>query len=217
VWISGGGALNKRIVIFLALFLVHGATAEAGSWVEDFTPYIGIGGGGFSTKYTEQGALGGLKLSKSTWGSFLKAGLDNQRYYFAVEVRAGLTGSVSNIFPAGTIGSIRPVDLTVQTTNFISYFAKLQYPVTQKFKVYGLLGGTTGRFKVESSGGVRGSVVTWKSAFSYGAGAEYRFRSKGSIGLEWVQYWNDVPLSIVSNTTSKASMYGVSLMINKFF
>jgi len=208
------GTLNKRIAIFLALFWVSGVvTAEAG----DFTPYIGAGGGVFSTKYTEQGALGGLVLDKTTWGSFIKAGVDNQRYYFGVELRAGLTGSISNTFPAGTIGSITPVDLKVQTTNFTSYFAKLQYPVTQRFRVYGLLGGTFGRFKVESQRGLRGAIVTWKSAFSYGAGAEYRFRSKGSIGIEWVQYWNDVPLSIVSNTTSKASMYGASFMINKFF
>ncbi len=209
--------MNKRIAILLSFFLVNGAAAEAGSWVGDFTPYIGIGGGGFNTSYSENGSLGGLKLSKTTWGSFLKAGLDNQRYYFGMEVRAGLTGSVSNNFPRLTIGNQLPFNLKVQTTNFISYFAKLQYPVTQKIRLYGLLGGTAGRFKVESTGGVTGSVVTWKSAFSYGAGAEYKFRSQGSIGIEWVQYWNDVPLSIVSSRTSKASMYGASFMINKFF
>jgi len=208
------GTLNKRIAIFLALFLSNGAVmAEAG----DFTPYVGIGGGVFGTKYAEQALLGGLELSKTTWGSFIKAGVDNQRYYFGIELRAGLTGSISNTFPAGTIGSITPIDLKVQTTNFISYFAKLQYPVSQNFRVYGLLGGTSGRFKVESKRGLRGSIVTWKSAISYGAGAEFKFRSKGSIGVEWVQYWSDVPLSIVSNATSKASMYGVSFMLNKFF
>jgi len=207
------GTLNKRMAAFLVLFLLGGAApVNAG----DFTPYIGIGGGVFSTKYAEQGALGGLVLDKTTWGSFIKAGVDYQQY-MGLELRTGLTGSVSNTFPAGTIGSITPIDLKVQTTNFISYFAKFQYPLTQKFRVYGLLGGTSGRFKVESLRGLRGAIVTWKSAFSYGAGAEYRFRSKGSIGIEWVQYWNDVPLSIVSNTTSKASMYGASFMINKFF
>jgi len=208
------GALNKHIAIFLSLFLVNGVvSAEAG----DFTPYIGIGGGMFGVKYAEQGSLGGLELSKTTWGSFIKAGVDNQRYYFGVELRAGLAGSISNTFPAGTIGSITPIDLKVQTTNFISYFAKLQYPVSQSFRVYGLLGGTSGRFKVESRRGLRGSVVTWKSAISYGAGAEFRFRSKGSIGVEWVQYWSDVPLSIVTGATSKVSMYGASIMINKYF
>jgi len=205
--------LNKRVAIFLAFFLVNGAVSvEAG----DFTPYIGVGGGVFGAKYAEQGVLGGLELSKTTWGTFIKAGVDYQQY-MGLELRTGLTGSVSNVFPAGTIGSITPVDLKIQTTNFISYFAKLQFPASQKFRVYGLLGGTAGRFKVTSSRGLRGAITTWKSAFSYGAGAEYKFRSKGSIGVEWVQYWNHVPLSIVSNATSKASMYGASLMINKFF
>jgi len=205
--------LNKRIAIFLSLFLGYGAAmVEAG----DFTPYIGIGGGVFSTKYAEQGALGGLVLDKTTWGSFIKAGVDYQQY-MGLELRSGLTGSISDTFPAGTLGSITPIDLKVKTTNFISYFAKVQYPVSRSFRVYALLGGTAGRFKVTSSRGLRGAATTWKSAFSYGAGAEYKFRSKGSIGIEWIQYWNDVPLAIVSNTTSKASMYGVSLMINKYF
>jgi len=207
------GILNKRIAIFLAFFLLGGVLpAEAG----DLTPYIGVGGGVFGAKYAEQGVLGGLELSKTTWGTFIKAGVDYQQY-MGLELRTGLSGSVSTIFPAGTIGSIRPIDLKIQTTNFVSYFAKFQYPVSQRFKVYGLLGGTAGRFKIESGRGLRGAIVTWKSAISYGAGAEYKFRSKGSIGVEWVQYWNDVPLSIVSNTTSKASLYGASIMVNKFF
>jgi len=205
--------LNKRMAAFLVLFLLNtAAPVEAG----DFTPYVGIGGGVFSTKYAEQGALGGLVLDKTTWGSFIKAGVDYQQY-MGIELRTGLTGSASNTFPAGTIGSITPIDLKVQTTNFISYFAKFQYPVTQKLRVYAILGGTAGRFKVTSSRGLRGSAVTWKSSISYGGGAEFKFRSKGSISAEWIQYWNDVPLAIAAGATSKASMYGASFMVNKYF
>jgi len=205
-------ALNKRIVFFLAFFLFNGGLAAAG----DLTPYIGVGGGVFGAKYAEQGVLGGLELSKTTWGGFIKAGVDFQQY-MGLELRTGISGAVSTVLPAGTIGSIRPIGLEIQTTNFISYLAKAQFPVTRKFRIYGLLGGTAGRFQIASAGGLRGAVTTWKSAFSYGGGAEYKFRSKGSIGVEWVQYWRNVPLSIVSNATSKASLYGASVMVNKFF
>jgi len=205
--------LSKRIVTFLVLFLFSGALrAEA----DDLTPYVGVGGGLFGAKYSEQGALGSLVLSKKTWGGFIKAGVDYQQYMGA-ELRTGLSGSVSTVFPAGTIGSATPIDLEIQTTNFISYLFKFQYPVSRKFRIYGLVGGTAGRFQIASARGLRGAITTWKSAFSYGGGAEYKFRSKGSIGVEWVQYWKNVPLSIVSNATSKASLYGASVMVNKFF
>jgi len=207
------GILNTRIVSFLALFLCNAAiTAEAG----DFTLYIGVGGGVFSTEYSEQGSLGSLGLNKKTWGSFIKAGIDYQQY-LGVEVRTGLSGSVATVFPAGTLGSSTPIDLNIQTTNFMSYFIKAQYPVIRQFNVYGLLGGTAGRFKINSSRGLRAASVTWKTSLSYGLGVEYKFRTKGSISAEWVQYWNRVPLQITSNATSKASMYGISIMINKFF
>jgi len=205
--------LNKRIASFLVLFFCNGVmTVEAG----DFTPYLGVGGGVFATEYSEQGSLGSLGMNKKTWGSFIKAGVDYQQY-LGVELRTGLSGSVSTIFPAGTLGSATPIDLTIQTTNFMSYFLKAQYPVLRQLNVYGLLGGTAGRFKINSSRGLRAASVTWKTSLSYGLGVEYKFRSKGSIGAEWVQYWNRVPLHIASNATSNASMYGISIMINRFF
>jgi len=205
--------LNRRVIGFLALFLGCGAMAAEAS---DFTPYVGIGGGMFGVQYKEQKALGGLKLNKRSWGSFIRAGVDYQQY-MGVEVRTGVTGRVSDNFPAGTLGSITPIDLTLQITNFISYMAKFQYPATQRFKAYALLGGTAGHFKIGSRRGLSGWEKTWKTGFSYGVGAEYRFRSQGSIAVEWMQYLHDVPLSIVSTGTSKGAMYGASIMINRFF
>ncbi len=203
---------NMKILL-LACCLISGVTvASAG----DFKPYIGIGGGLFSTEYSEQRVGGGLKMNKSTWGTFLKAGIDYQQFVGA-EFRLGLSGKVSDSFSGASIGAITPITLSAQASSFISYLLKAQLPVTQRARIYALLGGTAGRFQVRSSGGVSGSSTTWKSSISYGAGAEYRFRSRGSIGIEWVQYWNRVPLSVVSFGTSKASFSGASVMINRYF
>lgn len=204
-----GGRLKA---LLLACSLVAaGSVANAG----DFKPYIGIGGGFFSTEYSEQRVIGGVKLNKNSWGAFLKAGIDYQRFLGA-EFRLGGSGKVSDSFSA-TIGAISPINVSAQATTFISYLLKGQLPLAQRLKLYALLGGTAARFRVTSSGGVTGSTTTWKSSISYGAGAEYRFRSRGSIGIEWVQYWNRVPLSVVSFGTSKGSLSGASIVINKYF
>jgi len=207
--------VSNRMIGFLALFLCFGVITSKAE-AADFTPYIGLGGGVFSTEYSEQGTFGSLALKGTTWGSFIKAGVQYQQY-LGVELRTGLSGSASTVFPAGTLGSATPIDLKIQTTNFMSYFIKAQYPVMRQFNVYGLLGGTAGRFKITSNRGLQAASVTWKTSLSYGLGVEYKFRSKGSISAEWVQYWNRVPLQIATNATSKASMYGISLMINKYF
>ena len=102
-------------------------------------------------------------------------------------------------------------------TIFISYLAKLQYPITPSFDIYAMFGGTAGRLSTNSNIGIRGSSKTWKTDFSYGAGIAYRYNSQLSIGIEWMQYWKDVPLAIVTNTQSQASMYGINAIINKSF
>jgi len=206
--------MNKCFATFLAVFFMHGiSVANAGN----FTPYIGVGGGLFSTKYAEVGPLGGLIMKDSTWGTFVKAGADIFDYT-GIEIRSGITGKITKNFPAGTLGSIPPLAVSAQLTNFVSYFAKLQYPLTRQVKIYGLVGATSGRISVQRNQGVGGAITTWKTDLSYGSGIEYKFRVRGSIGLEWMKYWTTAPIqAIPPSTSSNSSFSGATLSINKFF
>jgi len=196
----------------LILFLSSIPAAYAG----DYTPYIGVGAGMYSTTYSENGARGGLSQSGSSGGGFIQAGID-YKHFGGIEGRIGGAGSSSGSFAAGTIGSATPFNLSTQMSMFISYLAKLQYPISPAFNVYAMFGGTAGRFVVDSNIGVQGSVKTWKTNFSYGAGLAFNFRNQFSVGLEWMQYWKDVPLSIVNSSKSQASMYGINAIVNKSF
>ena len=206
--------MKKYMVAFLVLFFMQGAAAAHAG---DFVPYVSVGGGQVVTEYDELGPAGGVKIRKSTWGAIVKAGVDMYEYT-GIEVRTGLTGKVKHPFPAGTLGSIPPLEVSAQVNNFVSYFAKLQYPITSKFKIYGLIGATSGRITIQRNQGVGGAFKGWKTALSYGGGLEYKFRVRGSIGLEWVQYWKNADLTAIPpSTSSKASFSGASLTINKFF
>ncbi|MBL4774863.1 MAG: porin family protein [Mariprofundus sp.] len=206
--------MNRYITTLWMLFFMQGAMV---AHADDFITYVSVGGGQVVTEYAEAGLAGGVSMKKSTWGATIKAGVDIYKYT-GIEVRTGITGKVNHNFPAGTLGSIPPLAMAVQVNNFVSYFAKLQFPINDQFKVYGLLGATSGRISVERNQGVGGALKGWKTALSYGAGLEYKFYSKGSIGLEWVQYWKNVALpAIPPSTSSKASFSGASLMVNQFF
>jgi len=206
--------MNKYVTVILALFLMQGGTA---AYAGDVVPYVSIGGGQVVTEYVENGPSGGVSMKKSTWGTYIKAGVDLYQYT-GFEVRGGITGRIQHDFPAGTLGSIPPLNVSAQVNGFVSYFAKLQYPITKSFKVYGLLGATTGHISVERNQGVGGALKGWKTDLSYGGGLEYKFRVRGSIGLEWVQYWKNANLTpIPPSTSSNASLSGLSLSINKFF
>jgi len=209
-----GGIMKKHLAMFVTVFFMQGASAV---YAGNFIPYVSVGGGLFSTTYAEVGPSGGLEMIRPTWGTFIKAGVDMFQYT-GVEIRAGITGKASQAFPAGTLSSTSPLDVSAQLTSFVSYLGKLQFPITQKVKVYGLLGATYGRISADRNQSAGGAFKGWKTALSYGGGIEYKFRSRGSIGLEWVQYWNKTALpAIPPSTTSQASFSGASLMINKFF
>jgi len=206
--------MNRYISTLWVLLLMPGAIAANAA---DFVTYVSVGGGQVVTEYDELGPAGGVHMKKPTWGATIKAGVDIYQYT-GFEVRTGITGKVKHLFPAGTLGSIPPLEVSAQLNNFVSYFAKLQYPVNDRFKLYGLIGATTARISVLRNQGVGGSLKGWKTGLSYGGGLEYKFRVRGSIGLEWVQYWKNVNLpSIPLSTSSKASFSGANLTINKFF
>lgn len=192
--------------------LGSGSVAFAG----DLKTYIGLGGGLFHLNYEENGPQGSIGLNKSTWGTFLTAGAQYKQYIGA-ELRAGLTGDVQSTFPANAYGNANPFDLKLGVNSFFSYFLKPQYPISDQLKVYGILGGTAGNFKTTSNNGVQLRTSTWKTGVTYGLGLEYQFRLKGSIAVEWLEYWSAVDLGIANGAFSKASMRGVSVMVNRSF
>ena len=198
---------------WLGLLLLGLLAGVSTSSANDFKPYIGLAAGTFNLKYTQNKPQGTVGTNKWTWGTFLKAGV-NYRDYIGLELRSGLTGRVSEIIPANAVGNARPVNLSIGADGFFSYLIKPQYPIADLYKVYGVFGGTVARFRVRGSSGVGLVSSTWKSGFTYGLGMEYKFRLKGSLAIEWVEYWSDVPMWIGARTTSKASIRGVSVMVN---
>jgi len=169
----------------------------------------------FHLKYSEVRATSSIGMNKSTWGTFLNTGIQYKKY-IGVELRAGLTGSGSAGFPANTLGYTLPVNLKIGTNAFFSYLLKPQFPVTDQFKVYGLFGGTAARFEATtSSGGVQRLNTPWKTGVTYGLGLEYQFRLKGSLAIEWVEYLSEVEHA--NGPESKASMRGISFIVNKSF
>ena len=205
--------MKKMWFGLLAVCVLGSASAVSAS---DFKPYIGLGTGMFHLKYSENRAAGSLGMTTSTWGTFLNAGVQYKQYIGA-EIRAGLTGSGSSTFPINTIGNALPLDLKIGVNNYFSYLLKPQYPVTDQFKVYGIFGGTAAKFETSSNSGVQLKNSTWKTGVSYGLGLEYQFRLKGSVAVEWIEYWSDVDLGIANGARSKASMRGISVMVNKSF
>ena len=115
--------MNKYVTVILALFLMQGATtAQAG----DVVSYISVGGGQVVTEYVENGPSGGVSMKKSTWGTFIKAGVDLYQYT-GFEVRGGLTGKIQHDFPAGTLSSIPP------STSSSASFSSLSLSINKFF------------------------------------------------------------------------------------
>ena len=206
--------MKKSWFALLAVWLLGSTSASMAS---DFKPYIGLAAGTFQLKYTQNSGARSAGLSEWTAGGFVKAGVEYGDY-IGVEIRTGMTGRVHNTVPANLWGNPLPVQLSTGIDNFFSYLIKPQYPFADRYKVYGLIGGTAAIFDVGGDGkniGVASSRL--KTGFTYGLGLEYQFRLNGSLGIEWVEYWSDVAMSTGGNFTSKASIRGLSVMVNKSF
>jgi len=158
----------------------------------DIRPYAGFGIGAFGLELKDNT---GFNMKKTVFGGFGKFGADIGDYLGA-EIRIGSTGSA-------TTGNIKLSD-----SYFISYLAKIQFPVTVDFKPYALIGGTTAKFK-KTTTGVESSKS--KSGFSYGFGAEYYLQDSLSLGGEWIQYWTNVNLGTMGGTTgNKAKLWSAT-------
>lgn len=152
---------------------------------EDVKSYVGLGVGSYSFDVD----ILGFKDSGSVTGAYGVLGYDANPY-FGMELRMGATGE-ANVW-----------GLKYSMSNFISYLVKLQYPASEEFRVYVLVGGTSGN--LTTSGGASVS----KTGLSYGGGAEFNVSENLSIGAEWVQYWDKVAMTPGVNT----SLTGISGM-----
>jgi outer membrane immunogenic protein len=97
--------------------------------------------------------------------------------HFAIEARAGLGLDDDEI----TVGAS---PATVGLDSYFSGLLKGILPLAPRFGIYGVAGGTIGKFAASSSGLY---VSKWESDFTYGAGAEIGFAPDMSLGLEWLR------------------------------
>ncbi len=180
----------KKIIVAATLALLTLPTLASAT---DIKPYAGIGLGGFGLEYTDTTG----SINKTAFGGYANFGADFSDY-FGAELRIGATGSVSKALSTTT--------LTLKVPSFFSYLAKVQFPATPDFKLYGLVGGTTAGFKGTNTRGFNSTET--KTGLSYGAGADYTVQDQLSIGAEWVQYWNKVNLPTTWGTNAEAKIWG---------
>jgi len=202
--------------LLAALMLTYTAQAQ------EMKPYMGIGAGLFAISLDINDPLVGSASQRNpTWGSFIKAGIDVNDY-FGGELRVGTTGNPSTNWGAGLpVGSglITTVPSTVSTKidYFISYLGKIQYPVSDSYRLYALLGGTTAKYNAQLSiAGLTIPANKTKTGFTFGGGVEVNLNDRTSIGVEWVEYWTNVTIDNVGGTT-KGSFRGLSATLNMAF
>ena len=159
----------------------------------DIRPYAGVGIGAFGLELKSPT----VNQKNTVFGGFGKVGADIGDYLGA-ELRFGSTSS-------GTTGNTKLSD-----SYFISYLAKVQYPVTLDFRPYALIGGTTSKFKVTTAGVETSNT---KTGFSYGFGADYYLQDQLSIGGEWMQYWTNVNIG----TNAEAKIWGATATVAYHF
>ncbi len=167
----------KRLIIAIITWLAVTGIAQA----QDFKPYAGVGLGAFGLEL--KNASIAYNQKNTVFGGYLKFGADINDY-FGGELRIGTTANGTSTYPRGTI--------TLSGDYFLSYLAKIQYPLTPDFRLYGLLGGTTAKMKVSVVGPLVVSDSATQTGFSYGVGGEYFFNPNMSLGAEWMQYWTNV-------------------------
>ncbi|MDX8405327.1 MAG: porin family protein [Mariprofundus sp.] len=201
----------KRFFIGASMIMAGSVSAQA----QDIKIYDGVGLGVFGIEATETG----FSQNNTMSGGYAKLGVDINDY-FGLELRAGTIGTGSRNYPTGTSvgGTVLPVPVEVKLTSdyFVSYLAKFQYPVSQDFRIYTMLGATTAKFKRNISAvGASGVIAKSKTGFSYGVGGDYSYNDRFSFGGEWMQYWTNV--TIDSPTNLKAKIWGATASVTMNF
>ena len=97
--------------------------------------------------------------------------------HFAIEARAGLGLDDDQI-------AVGASQATVELDGYFTGLLKGILPLAPRFGIYGVAGGTIGKFAASSNGLY---VNKWESDFTYGAGAEIGFAPNMSLGLEWLR------------------------------
>ncbi|WP_018294933.1 porin family protein [Mariprofundus ferrooxydans] len=188
----------KRVLVGVAMIVAGGASAQA----QDFKPYAGVGIGAFGVESKDGTAAYNQK--NTVFGGYGKFGVDINDYV-GVELRGGTVGTGDKSYAAATFGTATTRSQT--TDYFVSYLGKLQYPVSQDFRLYAMLGATTAKFKVTSSPNVAAANLSkTKTGFSYGFGGDFSVTDQLSVGAEWMQYLTDVKLNATG--TTKARLWG---------
>lgn len=195
--------LHKKRYAFalLGMMVLPGVNAQA----RDLQPYLGVGLGAFGLEVKDNSIPGVAFSQKNTvFGGFLKGGVDINDYIGA-ELRVGTTAQGSKAYAANALMPGSPAfTYSMKAQYFISYLAKLQYPVSPEFRLYAMLGGTTARLKnnisVPGLTTVPGAVT--KTGFSFGAGGDYAIDDQFSLGAEWMQYLTNV--TVAPNVKVKA-------------
>jgi opacity protein-like surface antigen len=200
---SGGNM--KRLLVVAAMMMVGSASVQA----QDFKLYAGVGIGGFGIE--TKNATVSLAQKNTVLGGYGKFGVDINDYV-GVELRAGSIGTGEKNQPASVFGTATKFSQT--TDYFLSYLAKLQYPLAQDFRVYAMAGATTAKVKSTTAPNVpAANISATKTGFSYGFGGEYFLTDQFSIGAEWVQYWTDVTIT----TNTKTNIWGAVGTISYHF
>jgi len=151
------------------------------SQADGIHPYAGAGVGAFLLD-TGISGVG----NQTAFGGFGQFGIDFGDFV-GVEVRAGSTTSSTFQY----LG----VDLSLRLDYFVSYLAKLQFPVTDNFRIYALGGGTTA--KASASVSIPGTILALSgsntsSSGSFGGGVDFQIQDQWRIGAEFLHYASDV-------------------------
>jgi len=112
------------------------------------------------------------KAGQDRLGNLMLLGGYNFNKYFAVEGRASVT--------------VGGEDYTKLTS--FSIFAKPQYPINDKFTVYGLIG--TGYVKLDDNDG--SNVDISKGSFQWGLGASYNINEQWSVFADYTSLANGI-------------------------
>jgi len=169
--------ISKKIGIsaIFAFILSLSGPAQA----QDIHPYAGAGLG------VVMFDLGPGIGTKNAFGGFGQFGIDYGDFIGA-ELRVGSTSNVS--FTYLGLNGRAGIDY------FFSYLAKLQLPVSEQLRIYGLAGGTTAKASVTIS--IPGSIFSasassTSSELSFGGGMDVKIQDQWHAGVEYMRYAND--------------------------
>jgi len=187
----------KKVVLIPGLMVA--AMCATNAQAQEFKPYLGAGVGMFTTDF----GVGGFKASNA-FGFYVNGGVDFNPYVGA-ELRLGSVASkgISN----SNVGA------KVQTDYFLSYLAKLQFPVTDELTLYGLVGASTIKATVSNSFQPKASQTNTK--FTYGAGLNYEVADHVRVGAEYVAY--NPNADVVGNTIYAATLTSFAINASMSF